>query len=154
MTGLGGPVANLICNIMKGKFAYYCGLPAANDGLIIVPLESSGLEADATFRDYDDLASLLAGTTNEQTTVGRKTVSTATVTVDDTNDRTDITWAEQTWTAPSGNAIGAILVCYDPDTTTGTDSTVVPIAKWDVTWTPDGNDTTTSGWNTLALRAA
>jgi len=135
-------MADFVFNIAKGKVKYYSELPAANDALIVIPLEASGLEADSTLKDYDDVAALLAGTTNEQTTAGRKTITSVSVTVDDTNDRVDIDFADQTWTALTGNAIGALLVAYDPDTTTGTDSTLVPLTKHDWAITPDGSDVT------------
>lgn len=135
-------MADLVFNIAKGKVKYYAELPAANDALILIPLEASGLEADSTLRDYDDVAALLAGTTNEQTTAGRKTITSVTNTVDDTNDRFDSDFADQTWTALTGNAIGALLVAYDPDTTTGTDSTLIPLTKHDWSITPDGSDVT------------
>ncbi|KOU41276.1 hypothetical protein ADK55_29195 [Streptomyces sp. WM4235] len=108
----------------------------------MVALESTGLVGDSTMRDYDNLSDLLAGASNEQTTVGRKTLASVTVTVNDTNDRVDIDAADVTWTAPTGNAIGAVVICYDPDTTGGTDADLIPLTKHDVTWTPDGNDFT------------
>ncbi len=135
-------MADFVFNVAKGITRHYAGLPAANDALIVIPLESSGLEADSTLKDYDDVATLLAGTTNEQTTAGRKTVTSVTITPDDTNDRVDIDFADQTWTGLTGNAIGALLIAYDPDTTTGTDSTLVPLTKHDWSITPDGSDVT------------
>lgn len=135
-------MADLVFNIAKGKVKYYAELPAANDAIIVIPLEATGLEADATLKDYDDVAALLAGATNEQTTVGRKTITSVTVTVDDANDRLDVDVADPVWTAPTGNAVGAFLFAYDPDTTGGTDSTLVPLTKHDRAWTPDGNDFT------------
>jgi hypothetical protein len=133
-------MADIPFNISLGKVAYYASLPATNDALILVPLETSGLVSDATMRDYDTLAAILAGATNEQTTMGRKTITSVTVTVDDTNDRVESDFADQTYTAASGNAISAFLVCYDPDTTTGTDSTVIPLSKHDFVATPNGVD--------------
>ncbi|WP_069769816.1 hypothetical protein [Streptomyces sp. LUP30] len=133
-------MANIVFNIALGKVAWYASLPAANDGLVLVPLESSGLETDAVLRDKDDLAAVVAGTTNEQTTVGRKTLASVTVTVDDTNDRVALDAADVTWTSPTGNAVGAVVICYDPDTTTGTDADLIPLTKHDVSWTPDGNN--------------
>jgi hypothetical protein len=135
-------VATIVFNIALGRLAYYTSLPAANDGLVLIALESSGLETDAVLRDKDDFAAVVAGTTNEQTTVGRKTLASVTVTVDDTNDRVALDAADVTWTSPTGNAIGAVVICYDPDTTGGTDSDLVPLTKHDLTWTPDGNNFT------------
>jgi hypothetical protein len=107
-----------------------------------VPLEASGLVADSTMRDYDDLATLLAGASNEQTTMGRKTLTGVTATVDDTNDRVNIDCADVTWTAATGNAIGAVVIGYVPDTTAPSDAAVIPLTKHDVTMTPDGSDFT------------
>jgi len=133
-------VASIVFNISLGKVASLAALPAANDGLVLIALESSGLETDAVLRDKDDFAAVVAGTTNEQTTVGRKSLASVTVTVDDTNDRVAIDCADVTWTAPTGNAIGAVVICYDPDTTTGTDADLIPLTKHDLSWTPDGNN--------------
>lgn len=135
-------MADFVFNIAKGKVKYYAELPATNDALIVIPIEATGLETDATLKDYDDVAALIAGTSNEQTTGGRKTVTTATVTVDDTNDRVDIDIADQVWTGLTGNALGALIIAYDPDTTGGTDSTLVPLTKHDFAITPDGTDVT------------
>jgi len=133
-------MANLVFTIALGRVASLAALPAANDALVAVPLEASGLVSDSTMRDYDDLAALLAGASNEQTTMGRKTLASVTVTVDDTNDRVAVDCADITWTAASGSAVGAVVICYDPDTTTGTDADLIPLTKHDVALTPDGNN--------------
>jgi len=136
-------MANLVLNISKGRIAWFAGLTGgANDALIIVPLESAGLVSDATMTDYDTLSDILAGATNEQTTIGRKTAASVTVTVDDTNDRVDIDMADVTWTAATGNALGALVICYDPDTTGGTDADLIPMTKHDFVVTPNGGDIT------------
>ncbi len=133
-------MANVVFNIAKGKVGYYATLPAANDALIAVPIETTGIVSDATFVDYDDLAALLAGASNEQLTMGRKTLAGVTSLPDDTNDRLDADFSDVTWTAATGNAISAIIVCYDPDTTGGTDSSIIPLTKHDFVVTPDGSD--------------
>ena len=135
-------ISDLIFNVAKGRIAAYASLPATNDALIIVVLESAGLVSDATMRDYDTLADILAGATNEQTTMGRKTAASVTVTVDDTNDRVDIDMADPTWTAATGSAVGALVVCYDPDTTGGADADLIPLSKHDFVVTPNGGDIT------------
>ena len=134
-------MADIPFNISLGKVAYYCGLPAANDALILVPLETSGIVADATMRDYDTLAAILAGSTNEQTTMGRKTITASvTAVVDDVNNRVDEDFPDQTYTSASGAAISAMLVCYDPDTTGGSDSDIIPLSKHDFVATPSGTN--------------
>lgn len=133
---------DLVFNVSKGEVKEKAKLSAANDALLYVLIEATGLEADATLKDYDDLSALLAGTSNEQVNQARKSTTTATITVDDTNDRVDIDIADQTYAALGGNATGKILLCWDGDTTTGTDSNVQPLTahSWDVT--PDGSDVT------------
>lgn len=142
-------MADFVFNIAKGKVHQYCenvdGGSPANSRLKVIPLETTSLEADATLKDYNDLSALLAGTSNEQTTMGRKTLAAAdvTITVDDTNDRVDIDLTDQTWTAATGNAISALVVVYCPDgVTPGADSTFIPLTKHDFVVTPDGSEVT------------
>lgn len=135
-------MANIVFNTALGRVAALATLSGAADALILVPLEATGLVTDATMRDYDSLADILAGATNEQATVGRKTLASVTVTVNDAADRVDIDAADVTWTAPTGNAIGAVVICYDPDTGAGTDADLIPLTKHDLAWTPDGNSFT------------
>ncbi|MFG3488541.1 hypothetical protein [Streptomyces sp. NPDC047972] len=137
-------MANLVFNQALGRVASLAALPAASDALIAVPLEATGLATDAVMRDYDDLATLLTGTSNEQTSMGRKTLTGVTVTVDDTLDRVAVDCADITWTAATGNPVGAVVICYDPDTTGGTDADLIPLTKHDVSLTPDGNSFTLS----------
>lgn len=133
-------MADIVMNIAKGKVAHLASLPATNDALVAVPLEAAGLVADATMADYDTLAEILAGASNEQTTIGRKTLASVTVTVDDVADDVEVDSADFAWTAATGNAVGCIVICYDPDTTGGSDADLIPLTKHDVAFTPDGTD--------------
>lgn len=134
-------MATLVFNIALGKVASYAGLPAASDALVMIPLQSSGLGSDATLKDCATVTAVLAAAT-EQTTMGRKTLSGVTVTVNNTSDRVEVDCADVTWTAASGSAVAAFVIAYDPDTGTSTDSTRIPLVKADVTLTPDGSDFT------------
>lgn len=141
-------MANIVFNIAKGRVVEYYNRVKSNDptnsALILVPIETSGLESDATLIDKDDLAAVLSGATNEQTTMGRKTLTDSDLAAlpapDDGNDRFDVSLPTVTWAAATGNAISKILVCYDSDTTGGTDSAIVPLTMFDAAVTPDGND--------------
>lgn len=141
-------MANIVFNIAAGRVVELYNRVESNDptnsALILVPIETSGLEADATLADADTLAAVLAGTTNEQTTMGRKTLTEADLAAlpasDDTNNRYEVSLPTVTWTAASGNAISKILVCYDSDTTAGTDSNIVPLTMFDFAQTPSGAD--------------
>lgn len=137
-------MADFVTNVARGKIVYYCELPATNDALILIALKASGIEADDTLKDYDTVAALLAAANDEATNTGygRKTITSVTVTVDDTNNRTDIDIADQTWEAvqATGGAWGDLLLAYDPDTTGGTDADLIPLAILDFSVTPDGNN--------------
>lgn len=135
-------MAEIVFNVAKGREAYYASLPGTNDALVAVPIETTGLEADAVLRDYDTLSALLAAANNEQTTMGRKVLTGVTVTVDDTNDWADIDFTDPVWVGATGNPVSALIICYDPDTTTGTDADLIPICKHDFVVTPNGGDIT------------
>ncbi len=136
-------MADIVFNIAKGRVSELAALAAANDALILVPLETTGLVADATMRDYDTLDAILAGASNEQTSnLTRKTLASVTITTDDTNDRVDVDAADVTWIAATGNAVSAVVICYDADTTAGTDANIVPLVKLDAVFTPAGGDVT------------
>jgi len=146
-------MASITFNISKGRvveiYARVKNNDPANSALILVPIETTGLEADATLIDADTLAALLAGTTNEQGTMGRKTLTDADLAAlpapDDTNDRYDVSLPTVTWTAATGNAISKIAVCYDADTTTGTDANIIPLTMFDFSLVPDGSDIQMTG---------
>jgi hypothetical protein len=136
-------VADLVFNISLGEVKHYCRLDGgANDALIVVPIEATGVEVDDTINNYDDLGALLAAANNEQSTMGRKTVTSVTITVDDTNNRVDCDIADQVWSGATGNAVSDLFIGYDPDTTGGTDADVVPLTWHDFSVTPDGSDVT------------
>jgi len=145
-------MADIVFNIAKGRVVEYYNRVKSNDpansALIVVALKATGLEADGTLQDYDDLATLLAAANDEATNSGyaRKVLTDADLAAlpapDDTNNRFDIDLPDQTWAAvqTSGGAWGALLICYDSDTTGGTDSSIIPLCKYDFAVTPDGTD--------------
>jgi hypothetical protein len=134
-------MADLVFNVMKGKHAYYATLPAADDSLIAVPIETTGIVGDSTMEDYDTLALLLAGASNEQTTMGRKTLTSVTVTVNDTDNKVTVDADDIAWTAATGNDISAIVICYKP-ASGSTDSDILPMYKHDFVIAVDGSDVT------------
>lgn len=146
-------MANIVFNIAKGRVVEYYNRVENNDpaasALILVPIETTGLETDAVLIDKDDLAAVLSGTTNEQTTMGRKTLTDADLAAlpapDDTNDRYEVSLPTVTWAGATGNAISKILVCYDPDTAAGTDANIIPLTMFDFAVTPSGADIQMTG---------
>jgi hypothetical protein len=146
-------MANGIFNISKGRFVEdyirVDGNDPAASALVIVLLKATGLEADDTLNNHDDLAALLAAANDEAdfTNYARKVLTdtelSAIATPDDTNNRRDVDIPDQTWTAAGGatnNNLGKFLVCIDMDTGAGTDSNIRPISYHDFTATTDGND--------------
>lgn len=146
-------MANIVFNIAKGRVVELYNRVEASDppnsAIILVPIETTGLESDATLIDADSLAELIAGTTNEQTTMGRKTLTGADIAAmpapDDANDRYEVSLPTVTWAAAAGNAISKIAVCYDPDTTAGTDANIIPLTMFDFAMTPSGADIQMTG---------
>lgn len=141
-------MADIVTNIAKGRVAEFYNRVESNDpancALVLVPIEATGLETDAVLLDKDTLADFLSGATNEQTTMGRKVLTDAELAAmpapDDTNNRIDLPLPSVTWTGATGNAVAKLLVCYDPDTTGGTDSSIIPLTLHDWAVTPGGGD--------------
>lgn len=146
-------MANIVFNIAKGRVVEFYNRVKANDpansALILVPIETAGLETDAVLIDKDDLAALLVGTTNEQITMGRKVLTDVELAAlpapDDVNDRYDISLPTVNWTGATGNPISKIAVCYDADTTGGTDANIIPLTMFDFAVTPSGTDVAATG---------
>lgn len=141
-------MADIVFNIAKGRvvelFNRVDTNDPANSALVIVPVDV-GATSDATIRDFNTLAAVLAGGVTERTTGGwnRKTLTDADITFpapDDTNDRFDIDIPDQTWTAVTAGAVTDLIICYDNDTTAGTDSNLIPLTMHDFAITPDGSD--------------
>jgi len=145
-------MANFIFNRGLGRGTEWAERVNANDpvnsALIIAVLATAGIESDATLKDLDDFTALVAGTTNYVTNTGyaRKTLdntSSITVTYDDTGDKVDVDFPDQTWTAVgSGDGWNDIVVGYDSDTTGGTDTNILPHTQHDFVVVPDGSDIT------------
>lgn len=141
-------MADIVFNIAKGRVAEFYNRVDTNDpansALIIVPVDVAAV-SDATLRDFDTLAAVLGGGVTERTTGGwnRKTLTDtdlAAMTVDDTNDRMPLDLGDQTWTAVTTGAVTDLIICYDSDTTAGTDSNIIPLTMHDFPITPDGSD--------------
>lgn len=132
-----GRVAQLYKNVDDGS--------PSDSRLLVVPITTTA--TDATLRDLDTLAAVLAnGDTSELTASNweRKTITAADIaySVDDANDRVDLDIPDQTWTSvAASNDSTDLLVCYIPDgVTPGADSTVIPLSCHDFAVTTDGND--------------
>lgn len=147
-------MADFVHNQGKGRVAGNADRINANDpanSAFIVELINT-TATDATLKDLDTFAAIESDGNTAELTSGtnanyaRKTISDSsgmTVTVDDTNDRVDVDFADQTWTAlGAGTAITDVVIGYDSDTTGGTDANIVPQTQHDFAITPDGSDVT------------
>jgi hypothetical protein len=144
-------MADFAFNIAKGRAVEYAARVNANDPtnavLVVEVINTSA--TDATLRDLDTFAAIEAdANTAEVANSGyaRKVLDQAagiTITVDDTNDRVDVDFPDQTWTGvAAGTAWTDVVVGYDSDSTGGTDSGIVPCSQHDFAITPDGSDVT------------
>lgn len=142
---------NFVYNIAKGRVAEFLervdNNDPANSAIVVVAINTA--TGDGTLQDLDDLAAVLAdGGTAEvtNTNYARKVLTDSDVTgggVDDTNDRYDADLPDQTWTAvAAGDAWTDLVICYDSDTTGGTDANIIPLTQHDFSVTPNGGDIT------------
>ena len=124
-------------NISKGRETqFYDNVDnnsPTNSALIMMVLASGSTSGVFGLVDFDTFAAVLAGGYTEVTNTGysRKTLTDADLSAwspDDTNNRVLLTLPLQTFTTISaGDVWDLVVVGYDPDTTSGTDSSIVPI---------------------------
>lgn len=141
-------MADLIFNVAKGRHVeWYHRVDSndpANSALIVVPVDV-GATSDATIIDFDTLAAVLGGGVTERNASGwnRKTltdVDLAAIVPDDTNNWFQYAIPDQTWDpGPTAGNVTDLLLCYDNDTTAGTDANILPIAILDFVILADGS---------------
>lgn len=149
-------MANIVFNVSKGRVNEFTrrvdGNDPANSAFVVVLLKTS--EADAALRDYATLGALLAaggGTANVEadfTNYARKVLTDADIAAPTVDNTADEQWSDipdLLYTAAGGatnNTLVKAVICYDPDTTSGTDADLIPMTAHDVSATTDGNDLT------------
>ena len=145
-------MADLVFNIAKGRAAELYNRVDLNDpanAVLVIAVFSVTGDQDASIRDADTLAAVEAlASVAEVTNTGysRITLSDtdlAAFAPDDTNDRVDLDFADQTFSSiSSGDGWTDTLVGYDSDSTGGTDANIVPLTFHDTVATPNGGDIT------------
>ena len=144
-------MADQIFNIALGRVAELYNRVDLNDPVnaALIILVVSSTDTDTTVKDIDDVLALLALALTAEVTntnYARKELSGADLAAfapDDTNDRVDLDIADQTFSAiAAGDNWTDLVICYDSDTTGGTDANVVPLCWYDFIITPDGSDIT------------
>lgn len=133
---------DFVFNVARGKTGYFADLPGSDDALVIVPLKADGLADDETLQDFDTLAEILASSTEETGLARIVLTAGVTRTVDDLSDWTNVDIDDDpVWTLAVGDPLGALVICYDPDTTLGVDDTrLMPLTKHDFIVEPNGTD--------------
>ena len=143
-------MANIVFNISKGEVNAYVkrvvNNDPANSALVVVLLKTA--EADGILQDYNTLGNILAGANTEAdfTNYSRKILTNTELslpTVDDSGNQQFSDAPDLTYVSAGGavnNAIVKMLICYDSDTTSGTDANLVPLVAIDWVITTDGND--------------
>ncbi len=149
----GASAADIVANVAKGRVNELMVRVDTNDpanSAIIVGLLQVA-EADAVLEDYDTLDALLAAAGNTEATFtnyARQVQTDAEITAptpDDTNNRMDADLPDILWSSAGGaanNTLVKLFIAYDPDTTGGDDTTIIPISLQDFSATTDGNDLT------------
>ena len=144
-------MADFVYNIAKGRVAELYNRVDISDPtnavLTLVVIDTSA--TDAVLKDLDDLGAVLANASTAEVTntnYARRELDDTDLTAfvpDDTNDRVDLDFADQTYTAiAAGDAWTDFLVCYDSDSLAGVDANIVPLTQHDFAVTPDGSDIT------------
>lgn len=134
-------MADGVSNTGKGTCAEKFNDAAANGRVILLQAN----EAESTLIDRDTESALLAEAGNTEATFTNyapKTGISGTVTIDDTNDRTDVDIPDQTWTSAgngTNNTLTKLIVLYADGTTT---TSYIPMTHHDFTPTTDGSDLT------------
>jgi hypothetical protein len=150
---------NFVFNIAKGRVGELVTnvLAGGNDAIVWVPMNGSD-ESAANGQDADTMAAVEAlASFAEQTGTGWSRITQdetgdgLTSAVDDTDnewvvDSNDLAFGAIT---ASNNSVG-LIACYDPDTTGGTDSDLIPLVHLVMNVTTDGNTVTfqhnAEGW--------
>ncbi len=140
-----------VFNISKGLEAYYASLPAASDAMILALY--TGTETDNNIKDCATMAAVEATALAEVTEgwYSRHTLSSVSVSTDNTNDRKIIANAENiAYTTTAGTAaVKRGVIFYDPNTGTSTDTTRIPVWYGDVVFTADGTVVTITSANLI-----
>lgn len=141
-------------NISKHRLGEYWEKARAGSNQAIVAILYTAMPADDTLNDFDTVGAITGDTEATFTNYARKfftgsadalptSQAVPAPIVDDVNNRVTLDLPDITWTDAGGaanNTLTRLLLAYDPNTTTGDDTTLVPLLSFDLTATTDGND--------------
>lgn len=145
-------MADFVFNVAKGRVAEFVNRVENSDPtnavLVVVAINTSA--TDATLKDLDTLSAVLAdANTAEVANTGYSRIvldqdDTSALSPDDANDRMDIDLADFAFGAITDDDVDwtDLLICYDSDSTGGTDANIIPLTCHDFAVTIDGSSVT------------
>jgi hypothetical protein len=141
-------LSNFVFPYAKGRWVDKYSLLLGTDNIVVVVLQSGGLQADATLETYQFLSQLLTAGNVEATFTNYArhvlTGTSITVSVNTSTGVTTVDISDQVWNAAGGatnNTLGALLTCYRP-TSASTDASVLLLTKHDFAVTTTGGNLT------------
>lgn len=147
-------MGNAVFNIAKGRGVELYNRVKSDDPANSAFIWVLGLGAitDATLLDLDTLQAILddagfteAAFTNYARIVVTQAELAALPAPDDSNDRRDVDIPDPQWVNAGGasnETLTRALLCYDADTTGGSDSDIIPVVFWDFAVTTNGQTLT------------
>lgn len=144
-------MTSIINTFSLGRFVEKCSLPLGTDGILVIPLQSTGLPTDTVLRNSTNLGAIFTagGLEATFTNYGARRVLTApdiTITTNTSTFLVNVAFATQNWAAAGGavnNTISKIVIAYRP--TSGTaDSGCLVLATQDYSATTTGGALTIS----------
>ena len=145
-------MADIVFNVAKGRVNEFTRRVANNDpansAFVVVLLQVA--QADGLLQDHATLAALLGAANTEATftNYARKVLTDVDISPPTVDNASDEQWSDipdLVYTAAGGatnNTLVKAVICYDPDSTAGTDADLIPMTAHDVSATTDGNDLT------------
>jgi hypothetical protein len=143
-------MADFMFNTGKGKVAEFLERVennlGANSAIVAIPMSASGTEAQG--QDLATMAAIEADANfAEQTASGWARVTwtdadlaAADFAPDNTNNRGIAHLPQKSFGSPTAGAITGVVFCFDEDTTSGTDSNLIPISHHTASLTGNSNE--------------
>ena len=144
-------MADVMFNVGKGRvvelYKQIKNNNPANAAFVVVVLKA--VEADSVIKDVANLSLLLAAAGNAEadfTNYARIELTDAELAAwpnpNNTTDKYEITWPALQFVDAGGvsdNNLTKTILCYDEDTTLGTDANITPLAAFDYVKVTDGS---------------
>lgn len=145
-------MGDFVFNIAKGRVAEFYNRVDQSDptNAVLVVVVINTTETDGNLQDLDTLALVLANAnTVEVANTGYARIilddtDLAAFAPDDGNDRVDLDLADFEFGAITDDDVDwtDILICYDPDSTGGDDTNIIPLTQHDFVVSIDGSSVT------------